>query len=80
MSLERAFLGALDGSCRTPIAGLATLDGDRLHFRGQVLSPDGRQCFDTTREGRMAEAVALGQDAGEELKRRAGPDIFKTGE
>ena len=79
LSMERAFLGALDGSCRTPIAGLAILDGDRVRFRGQVLSPDGRQSFETTREGIVTEAVALGQDAGEELKRRAGPDIFTTG-
>jgi len=78
LGAERAFLSALDGSCRTPIAGLATLHGDQIQFRGQVLSPDGRQSFDTTREGPAADGVAMGQDAGEELKRQAGPDIFNA--
>jgi hydroxymethylbilane synthase len=78
MAAERAFLVALDGSCRTPIAGLAERVGDRLHFRGQVLSPDGRQCFDATRDGLAVDGSALGRDAGEELKRRAGPNIFKS--
>ena len=43
IAAERAFLTVLDGSCRTPIAGLATLSGSTLTLRGQVLSPDGRQ-------------------------------------
>lgn len=38
---ERAFQAALDGSCRTPIAGLATIDGNTLTFNGEVLAPDG---------------------------------------
>ena len=40
---ERAFLAALDGSCRTPIAGYAHIDGDRLYFSGMILRPDGRE-------------------------------------
>jgi hydroxymethylbilane synthase len=73
---ERAFLGVLDGSCRTPIGGHAVLDGDKLSFRGMILRPDGRETFETTRSGRRSEAVALGADAGAELKRRAPPDFF----
>jgi hydroxymethylbilane synthase len=73
---ERAFLDVLDGSCRTPIAGHALLDGDRLSFRGMVLRPDGSQVFETTRAGARRDAVALGADAGAELKRRAPPDFF----
>ena len=41
LTCERAFQAALDGSCRTPIAGLATIEGDTLIFRGEVLAPDG---------------------------------------
>src|SRR5690606_20529348 len=41
VSCERAFLAALDGSCRTPIAGYATCDGEELHFYGLILTPDG---------------------------------------
>jgi hydroxymethylbilane synthase len=73
---ERAFLGVLDGSCRTPIAGYAVLDGDRLSFRGMILRPDGSQVFETTRAGARRDAVALGADAGAELKRRAPRDFF----
>ena len=46
LACERAFLAALDGSCRTPIAGYATIDGDGLSFNGLILSPDGRQSHD----------------------------------
>jgi hydroxymethylbilane synthase len=73
---ERAFLDVLDGSCRTPIAGHATLDGDRLSFRGMILRPDGSQVFETTRAGARRDAVALGADAGAELKRSAPRDFF----
>jgi len=41
LACERAFQAALDGSCRTPIAGLARIDGTRLSFRGEVIAPDG---------------------------------------
>jgi hydroxymethylbilane synthase len=73
---ERAFLEVLDGSCRTPIAGHAVLDGDRLRFRGMILRPDGSQVFETTRVGSRHDAVALGADAGAELKGRAPRDFF----
>jgi hydroxymethylbilane synthase len=73
---ERAFLAVLDGSCRTPIAGHAALDGDALSFRGMILRPDGSEVFETSRAGRRGDAAALGTDAGAELKRRAPPDFF----
>jgi hydroxymethylbilane synthase len=73
---ERAFLAVLDGSCRTPIAGHATVQGGRLAFRGLIAKPDGSEAFETTREGAVADAVELGADAGRELKRRAGADFF----
>jgi hydroxymethylbilane synthase len=75
VSAERGLLGALDGSCRTPIAALATLDG-ALHLRGQVLAPDGSEVVETERHGAAADAARLGRDAGEELKRRAGPKFL----
>jgi hydroxymethylbilane synthase len=76
LSCERAFLAVLDGSCRTPIAGYAVLDGDALSFRGMILRPDGSEAFETSRAGRRADAAALGADAGAELKRRAPADFF----
>lgn len=76
---ERAFLAALDGSCRTPIAGYARKGEDgQLHFRGLVASPNGSKIYETTRVGKFdpAEGERLGREAGEELKAQAGPDFF----
>ncbi len=69
---ERAFLAALDGSCRTPLAGHATLTGQTLQFRGHALTTDGVHCFETTRQGAPADAARMGAEAGEEIKLRGG--------
>ncbi len=75
---ERAFLATLDGSCRTPIAGLATIDGDTLTFHGQILRPDGRAALATERRGAPSEAEAMGVDAARELLSKAGTDFFTS--
>ena len=76
---ERVFLAMLDGSCRTPIAGHARIDGDAIYFRGLIAKTDGSAALEVTRKGRRAEAAVLGADAGRELKSRAGPGFFRTG-
>jgi hydroxymethylbilane synthase len=76
VTAERAFLARLEGSCRTPIAGLAELDGGRLVFRGMILTPDGREAHATRREGRPEEALRLAEDAATELLARAGPNFL----
>lgn len=76
VSAERAFLKVLDGSCRTPIAALALLDGDSLWLRGLILTPDGTQLVETERTGPAVDAVALGTDAGFDVRGRAGPEFF----
>ena len=78
VAAERAFLAKLEGSCRTPIAGLAELVGGHLIFRGAILTPDGSQCHATRREGRPEEAIKLAEDAAAELLGRAGPDFFRA--
>jgi hydroxymethylbilane synthase len=70
---ERAMLAALDGSCRTPIAGLAELDGDRLTLEGLLLKPDGSAEIRARSTGGIGEAEVLGSELGRELRRRAGP-------
>ena len=70
---ERAMLAALDGSCRTPIAGLAELVGDRLLLEGLLLKPDGSDEIRGSRKGGLDDAEALGTELGRELRRRAGP-------
>jgi hydroxymethylbilane synthase len=76
LAAERAFLAVLDGSCRTPIAGHATVADGRLRLRGLIAKPDGSASFECLREGMSGDAVALGADAGAELKRRAGADFL----
>jgi hydroxymethylbilane synthase len=76
LAAERAFLAVLDGSCRTPIAGHATVADGRLRFRGLIARPDGSESFAAEREGAAADAAALGADAGRELKSCAGVDFF----
>jgi hydroxymethylbilane synthase len=76
LAAERAFLEVLDGSCRTPIAGHAVIAGGRLSLRGLIARPDGSESFEAVREGPVGQAVALGADAGRELKELAGADFF----
>lgn len=76
LACERAFLAALDGSCRTPLAALATLDGDKLKFRGEVLALDGSEFVDTAFEKILSanareESAEWGREAGLALRPRA---------
>ena len=74
---ERAFLAGLDGSCRTPIAGLALLDDvGGLHFRGETLSPDGSARLTVERRGRAADAAAIGAEAARDLLARGARDLL----
>lgn len=77
VTAERAFLAKLDGSCRTPIAGLAELNEGTLHFRGEILTPDGKVCHATSRSGEPRTAAQMGEDAAAELLARAEPDFFR---
>lgn len=80
VTAERAFLSVLDGSCRTPIAGLARIQKDgTTAFNGMVLSPDGTETYRVQRSGTVttpAEAKGLGRDAGNELRQSAGSDFL----
>lgn len=73
---ERAFLAQLDGSCETPIAGLAELAGDRLVLRGEILLPDGSLSITGSREGLAIDGPAMGRDLAQELLSRAPEDFF----
>lgn len=77
IAAERAFLARLDGSCQTPIAGLAELAGDRLTLRGEILRPDGSDVISGTREGMIADGPAMGEDLAAELLGRGGPDFME---
>lgn len=74
---ERAFLGELDGSCRTPIAALARLRENNLAFEGMILTPDGGRIYKTACQGHAEDAVALGREAARELLAEGGKDVFR---
>jgi hydroxymethylbilane synthase len=76
--VERAFLDVLEGSCRAPIAGHATVGSGRIDFRGLIAKPDGSEFFETRREGEIGDAAALGAAAGSELKKLAGADFLAS--
>jgi hydroxymethylbilane synthase len=69
---ERAFLAELDGNCRTPIAGQAKIVDGKLHFRGLISKPDGTEMISVERVGEIAEGIALGHAAGQDVKKIAG--------
>jgi hydroxymethylbilane synthase len=76
VSCERGFLAALDGSCRTPIAGYAICEGDHIRLFGMILTPDGQEVHTITIEGHRRDAEALGTNAGQTIRAKAGATFF----
>lgn len=76
LAAERAFLAALDGSCETPIAGLAILDGSSLHFKGEILRTDGSESLSDKATATIDDAVEMGHQLAKGLLSQAGPDFF----
>lgn len=76
LAAERAFLAALDGSCETPIAGLATLDGGTLHLKGEVLRPDGSEAMDDAARCQIEDGPQAGREMARKLLDQAGPGFF----
>jgi len=77
VTCERAFLEALDGNCKTPIAGQARIVDGKIKFRGLIAMPDGSQKFTIDSEGEIADAHKIGKEAGEKLKSDAGDTFFE---
>ena len=76
LACERAYLGALDGSCETPIAGLAVLEGSQIWLRGEILRPDGSEVIAGEIRGPVADGAALGIALAQDLRSRAPEDFF----
>lgn len=75
---ERAMLDRLDGTCRTPIAGLATLDGATITLRGLLARPDGAEIHRAAAEGSASDPEALGRKVGDALIAAAGRDFIRS--
>ena len=78
VACERAFLAQLDGSCRTPIAGLAEIADGTLRFRGLVLTPEGTEWHEIEQRGLPYDAVSIGASSGRELLALAGPNFLAS--
>jgi hydroxymethylbilane synthase len=83
IAAERGFLEALDGSCRTPIGALARLNGNQLHFLGEVLTPDGKMRWRreekiTLSADTKADAARLGGKLGREIRAEAGETFIQS--
>ncbi|MER9895065.1 hydroxymethylbilane synthase [Mesorhizobium sp. M0119] len=76
LACERAFLAALDGSCRTPIAGHATISGGTISFAGLIISPDGTQSHEVRLQGPAQEAARIGAEAAATVRAKAGETFF----
>jgi hydroxymethylbilane synthase len=76
LAAERAFLARLDGSCETPIAGLALLEGGDLWLRGEILRPDGSEALRAEIRGPIANGARMGEALAAQLLSRAGPGFF----
>ena len=74
---ERAFLRELDGSCRTPIGGLAQKNNEELIFMGEIIRADGQEKIYDVWQGEWAMAEEIGREAGRELKSRGGKNFFQ---
>jgi hydroxymethylbilane synthase len=78
VTAERAFLGTLEGSCRTPIAGLARLDGGTLTFKGETLSPDGTRHVVSSKTGPASSAADLGVTVADDILSRGGREVLQS--
>jgi len=76
LAAERAFLTALDGSCETPIAGLAELSGSTLRLRGEVLRPDGSEAISDDQSAPIKDGATLGSEMAARLLAQSGPGFF----
>ena len=76
LSAERAFLEALDGSCETPIAGLAEFKNENLRFRGEILKTDGSEVYSDEQVVSIEDATLVGIEMAHKLLSQAGNDFF----
>lgn len=76
LAAERAFLAALDGSCETPIAGLAELDGGTIRLRGEILRTDGSESLTDDQTGAVEDGARIGREMAQALLARAGDGFF----
>jgi hydroxymethylbilane synthase len=78
VTAERAFLSTIGGSCHTPLAAHAALQGDRLKLDALIVSPDGARLVRGTREDRAQAAADIGAALANELLAGGGAAILQS--
>lgn len=76
IEIERAFLAELDGSCHTPIAGIAVKTEGIIGFKGMILSLDGAQSYEGCFRSAPDEAIEKAKELAHSLLLEAGEDFF----
>jgi hydroxymethylbilane synthase len=76
LAVERSYLAALDGSCETPIAGLAVLNGGTVDFRGEILRPDGSEIIVDAESGAIEDGAEIGRAVAARMRASAPDDFF----
>jgi hydroxymethylbilane synthase len=77
VKIERDLLEVLMGGCSTPIGAIAEIKDKRIHFKANVLSPDGKEKLEINKTIPVNEAAQLGMMAGEEMLRKGGDKIIR---
>lgn len=72
---ERTFLSEMDGSCKVPIAGYATKEDNEITFTGLIMSPDGKERYESTKVG--TDPVEIGKEVSDELKAQGAYEIIR---
>lgn len=73
--IERDFLSTLSGGCSTPISALAEINNNEVHFRGNILSLNGREKVEIEKTVLIPDAIELGAIAADELLNKGGKTI-----
>lgn len=76
VAAERSLLAGLDGSCQTPIAGLAELDGQQMRLRGEVIRPDGSEVLQEEITCHVNEGVEMAMAMAKRFRNQMGKDFF----
>ncbi len=75
--IERSFLSALMGGCSTPISAFAEIKNDKIYFKGNVVSPDGKTKVEIEKIFDLEEATSVGRDAAGNLLQKGGEPIME---
>lgn len=75
--IEREFLRTLEGGCTAPIGAIATIEANKIHFKGVLFSIDGNRKFEIERTVDLAEKEAFGKACAEEILKTGGAALMK---